>query len=182
MEVEMEQQEKAETEADGATGMDAKIEAGIDVRDTPARNAARATRGRPFERGKSGNPGGRPKGRRNKATMAIEELLDGEAEGLARKVIDKGLEGDMAALRLCLDRLLPPRRERALTFDLPKIESVKDAQAASSAILAACAAGDLSPGEASEVMELVSAYVRMLEKTELEARIVALEKERMPLS
>jgi Family of unknown function (DUF5681) len=182
MEVEMEQQEKAETEADGAAGMDAKIEAGMDVRDTPARNAARSTRGRPFERGTSGNPGGRPKGRRNKATMAIEELLDGEAEGLARKVIDKGLEGDMAALRLCLDRLLPPRRERALTFDLPKIESVKDAQAASSAILAACAAGDLSPGEASEVMELVSAYVRMLEKTELEARIVALEKERMPLS
>jgi hypothetical protein len=182
MEVEMEQQEKANTETDEAAGMDAKIETNMDVGDTPARDAARARRGRPFERGRSGNPSGRPKGHRNKATMAIEELLDGEAEGLARKVIDKALEGDMAALRLCLERLLPARRERPLTFDLPKIESVKDAQAASSAILAACAAGDLSPGEASEVMELVSAYVRMLETMELEARIVALEKERMPLS
>jgi hypothetical protein len=182
MEVEMEKQEKANTETDGAAGMDAKIEANMDVGDTPARNAARATRGRPFERGRSGNPRGRPKGHRNKATMAIEELLDGEPEALARKVIEKGLEGDMAALRLCLDRLLPPRRERPLAFDLPRIESVKDAQAASSAILAACAAGDLSPGEATEVMELVSAYVRMLETTELEARVVALENERMPLS
>jgi len=182
MEVEMEKQEKANTETDGAAGMDAKIEANMDVGDTPARNAARATRGRPFERGRSGNPRGRPKGHRNKATMAIEELLDGEPEALARKVIEKGLEGDMAALRLCLDRLLPPRRERLLASDLPRIESVKDAQAASSAILAACAAGDLSPGEATEVMELVSAYVRMLETTELEARVVALENERMPLS
>jgi hypothetical protein len=103
----MEQQEKANTETDEAAGMDAKIETNMDVGDTPARDAARARRGRPFERGRSGNPSGRPKGHRNKATMAIEELLDGEAEGLARKVIDKALEGDMAALRLCLERLLP---------------------------------------------------------------------------
>jgi Family of unknown function (DUF5681) len=181
METKMENQE-AKPESDRAAGMEAKIEAKTDIGGSPARDAAPATRGRPFKRGTSGNPRGRPKGQRNKATMAIEELLDGEAEGLARKVIEKGLGGDMAALRLCLERLLPPRRERPLAFDLPKIESAKDAQAASSAILAACAAGDLSPSEATAVMELVSAYVRMLQETELEARIVALENERMPLS
>lgn len=157
-------------------------DAGMEVGDTPARDAARKTRGRPFERGKSGNPRGRPKGHRNKATMAIEGLLDGEAERLTRKVIDKALEGDMAALRLCLDRLLPPRRERPITFDLPKIESAKDAQVASSAILAACAAGDLSPGEAAALMDLVSTYIRTFEATELEARLSTLEKERMPPS
>jgi hypothetical protein len=174
METKMETPEEAKMDTDRATGR----EATMDVRDT-ARDTARKTRGRPFEPGKSGNPRGRPKGHRNKATMAIEELLDGEAEGLTRKAIGKALEGDMAALRLCLDRLLPPRRERPITFDLPKIESAKDAQAASSAILAACAAGDLSPGEATAVMDLVSTYIRTLEATELEARLSALEKERM---
>ena len=48
----------------------------------------------------------------------VEELLDGEAEALTRKAIDKALEGDMAALRMCLDRLLPPRRNRYEASDL----------------------------------------------------------------
>jgi hypothetical protein len=168
-------------EIDRATP-DAGMEAKMEVGDTPAQDAARKARGRPFERGKSGNPRGRPKGHRNKATMAIEELLDGEAERLTRKLLDKALGGDMAALRLCLDRLLPPRRERAITFELPKMESSKDAQAASSAILAACAAGDLSPGEAAAFMDLVSTYIRTFEATELEARLITLENQRMPPS
>ena len=58
--------------------------------------------------------------------MAVEALLDGEAKAIARKVVEKALEGDMAALRLCLERLLPPRRDRPVTFDLPKIENVND--------------------------------------------------------
>jgi hypothetical protein len=145
-----------------------------------AQKAEPKPRGRPFQRGKSGNPNGRPKGHRNKATMAIEELLDGEAEALTRKVIEKALEGDLTALRLCLDRLLPPRRDRPVTFELPKIESAADARKASSAILAACAVGTLSPGEAAEILSLVAAFVQVVETTETEARLAALEKERMP--
>ncbi len=71
---------------------------------------------------------------------------------------------------------MPPRRDRALTFELPKIASVNDLALASSAILEACATGTLSPGEAAEVMSLIAAHVRMLEMTEIEARLVALEK------
>jgi hypothetical protein len=177
-ELEIRREEKMDSDrrTDGGAGMKAT------PGDPPAREAAPKARGRPFERGKSGNPNGRPKGHRNKATMVIEELLDGEAERLTRKVIDKALEGEPAALRLCLDRLLPPRRERPITFDLPKIESTADAQAASAAILAACAAGTVSPREATEVMALVSSHVRIREATELEARLVALENERMPPS
>ena len=92
----------------------------------PAEKTAKIQRGRPFGPGKSGNPQGRPKGSRNKTTMAVEALLDGEAKAIARKVVEKALEGDMAALRLCLERLLPPRRDRPVTFDLPKIENVND--------------------------------------------------------
>jgi Family of unknown function (DUF5681) len=149
------------------------------------RNAISATaldvtpkpRGRPFERGRSGNPAGRPKGARNKATLAIEELLDGEAEALTRKAVDKALEGDMAALRICLDRLLPTRRDRLVTFELPAIESANDALKASSAILAACAAGLLSVREAVEFQSLISNHVRMHESNDFEARLAALEAE-----
>jgi hypothetical protein len=162
--------------------MDTKMNA-PEMPPPPAQNGAHKGRGRPFERGRSGNPNGRPKGHRNKATMAMEELLDGEAAALTRKMIEKALEGDMAAMRLCLDRLLPPRRDRTVVFELPKIESAKDALAASSAILAACAAGKLSPSEAAELMGLVATHARMFEVTETEARLAALEEElekRMP--
>ena len=146
-----------------------------------AENTAPIQRGRPFERGKSGNPKGRPKGARNHATVLAETLLDGEAEAITRKVIDRALEGDTTALRLCLERLLAPRRERAVAFKLPfKIETAADAVHASSLVLAACAAGNLSPGEASEIVGVISSHIRLLETTELEARLTALEKARRP--
>ena len=137
-------------------------------------------RGRPFEAGHSGNPNGRPKGARNKATVMAEQLLDGELDALVRKLIEKAKAGDVAALRLCLDRLLPPRRDRLVTFALPKIESAKDACAAAAAIMAACANGELSPREAVELMGLVEAQVRMFETTEFEARLAALEAKEPP--
>jgi Family of unknown function (DUF5681) len=132
-------------------------------------------RGRPFARGKSGNPTGRPKGARNRVTAAVEALLDVEAENITRMAISKAMEGDLTAVRLCLDRIAPPRKDRPVSFALPKIETAEDSLKASSAILAACADGTLSPGEA-EVMALISAHVRTLEVTELDRRIAALEQ------
>lgn len=147
----------------------------------PSENTAPKQRGRPFEPGKSGNPKGRPKGARNNATVMAEALLDGEAHAITRKLIDKALEGDTTALRLCLERLLPPRRGRAVAFELPsKIETAADAVRASSLLLTACADGILSPGEASEIMSMVSSHVRLIEVTELEAKVAALEKAQQP--
>jgi len=101
-------------------------------------NTAGKQRGRPFEPGKSGNPNGRPKGARNRTTALAEGLLDGEAEAITRKLIDKALEGDNAALRLCLERLLPPKRGRTVSFELPdKIETAAEALHASSLVLQA---------------------------------------------
>jgi Family of unknown function (DUF5681) len=66
----------------------------------------------PFEPGKSGNPAGKLKGTRNKTTLAVMALLDGEAETITRKAIQLAKEGDLTALRLCLDRIAPPRKDR----------------------------------------------------------------------
>ena len=87
------------------------------LNDTPTK---RASKGR-FRAGTSGNPSGRPVGSRNKGTLFLEELLDGEGEGLTRKAIQLGLKGDPFALRLCLERLLPPRKERRIELALPKV-------------------------------------------------------------
>jgi hypothetical protein len=149
----------------------------MDASDRAEKTAA-IQRGRPFERGKSGNPKGRPKGARNVATVLAESMLDSEANAITRKVIEKAMEGDSTALRLCLERLLPPRRGRPVAFELPEIKTVADAGKASSSVLAACAAGTLSPGESSEIMALISSHVGILETTEIEARLTALEKAR----
>ena len=130
----------------------------------------------PFEPGQSGNPAGKAKGTRNKVTLAIEALLDGEAEALTRKAIEIAKGGDLAALRLCLDRLAPPRKDRLVMFELPTITSAADAVKASAALVAAVAVGDLTPAEAGELGKLIEAYVRALEATDFAARLDNLER------
>jgi hypothetical protein len=129
-----------------------------------------------FKPGQSGDPAGKPKGARNKITRAIEVLLDGEGEALTRKAIELAKEGDIAALRLCIDRLVPPRRDRPVSFDLPNIDSARDAASAVSAMIRAVSVGDLTPVEASDVARLLDAYVKAFEAAELAERVERLEK------
>ena len=129
----------------------------------------------PFKPGQSGNPAGRPKGARNRTTMAIEALLEGEAEELTRKAIDMAKEGDGPALRMCLDRLAPPRKDSPVCFDLPPIKTVADAVDASSALLSAVAGGDVTPDEAARIMTLLTSHKVLVETGEFERRLEALE-------
>lgn len=119
--------------------------------------------------------GGSRKGSRHRTTLAVEALLEGEAEGLTRKAIEMALEGDGPALRLCLDRIAPPRRDAPVSFALPPIKAAEDAVAASSALLAAVAEGEVTPDEAGRVMALLTAHKTLVEACDLEARIAALE-------
>ncbi len=121
---------------------------------------------RGFSPGVSGNPNGRPKGSRNKATLAAEALLEGEAEALTRKAIERALEGDATALRLCLDRLVPPRRDRPTPFDLPTLKEAADARDAFAAIIAATAEGELTPGEAATLAKLVADFAAVDDATD----------------
>ena len=70
---------------------------------------------------------GRPKGARNRTTQAVLALLEGEAEALSRKAVEMALAGDSVALRLCLDRLAPPRKDSPVQFPLPRMKSARDA-------------------------------------------------------
>jgi hypothetical protein len=133
-------------------------------------------RGRPFRRGESGNPAGRPLGSRHKATLAAEALLDGEVEALTRKAVEMALAGDGTALRLCLDRILPPRRERPVNFKLPRLQAPGDAAKAMAALTDAVATAEITPGEAAELAKLVEAFVRALEASELDQRLRTIEE------
>lgn len=121
-----------------------------------------------------GNPG-KPKGARHRATMAATALLDGEAEGLTRKAVELALAGDVAALRMCLDRVAPVRKDAPVTFALPAMTCARDAAHAAGAVLGAVSEGDLTPTEGAHIMALVEAWRRTFETTELEARLTALE-------
>jgi Family of unknown function (DUF5681) len=132
--------------------------------------------GQRFRKGQTGNPAGRPRGSRNKTTLAVDALLDGEAETLTRKAIEIAKEGDVTCLRLCLDRIAPVRKDRPVTFSLPPITCAGDAAKVSAALVKAVSVGDITPSEAVELGRLLESYVRALEVTEIEGRLNKLER------
>lgn len=130
----------------------------------------RDTRGR-FAAGNAG----KPKGARNRTTKAVAELLEGEAQALTRKAIELALSGDTIAMRLCLERIAPPRKDAPVSFGLPSMKTAASAAKAAGAVLEAVSTGQLTPLEAVQIMGLIETYRRTLETSEFEARIVALE-------
>lgn len=137
---------------------------------TTRKNAGN-TRGKPFQPGNSG----RPKGARNRATVAAESLLDGEAEALTRKAVELALQGDMTALRLCLDRIIPPRKSRTVSVPLPDLDKPADIKIALNALVRSVANGDLTPHEAQSVSALLETSRRTQELIDIEQRLKRLE-------
>lgn len=140
--------------------------------DNKSRKNAGKTRGKPFEKGNSG----RPQGSRNKTTLAVEELLEGEAEALTRKAIERALEGDIPAIKICLDRIAPVRKGRAVAFDLPEEMNLKNLADTTALLIRTVAAGDMTPEEAQAVAALLETHRKAVESQELEDRITRLEE------
>ena len=118
---------------------------------------------------------GKPKGARNKTTIAIESLLEGQAEALTQTAISKALDGDSMALRLCMDRIAPLPKDTTISFPLPRMENANDASKAAGSVLKAVSIGKITPIEGSRVMGLIDSFRRTLELTVIEQRIQALE-------
>ena len=118
---------------------------------------------------------GRPKGSRNKATIAIESLLQGQAEALIQTGVSIALEGDSFALRLCMERIAPAPKDQPISFSLPKMNNALDASEAAGSVLTAVSDRALKPIEATRVMGPINSYSRTLELTEIEQQLQALE-------
>jgi len=130
-----------------------------------------------FRKGVSGNPKGRPPGVRNKATIAALALLDGESEALTRKAIGAALNGDMAALRLCLDKILPTAKDRPVNIKLPEITDATDLPKVTAALLSAAGVGEIGPTEAATLAKLIEIHRGALEMADITERIKKLESE-----
>jgi len=130
----------------------------------------------PFQKGESGNPAGRPRGSRNRATLLMESLLADDAEAIGRKAIEMAKQGDMAAIRLCMDRLSPPRKGEPVAFELPPLDRPADSVAAAATIVAAVAAGELTPSEGADLAKVIDVYVRAIETKAFDERLTKLEE------
>lgn len=125
-----------------------------------------------YKKGKSGNPGGRPPGIRDKRVQ-FRDLIADRAEDIVLKVIEKALEGDSTAYRLCMERIIPALRPRDEPVSLTAFEGTLSDQGRT--ILTAMASGDLTPQQAGELLAALGSQARLVEATEIEARIRALE-------
>ena len=129
-----------------------------------------------FKKGQSGNLKGRPAGSLNKVTLIAQSLLDGEAESLTRKIVKLAKGGDLDALKFCLSRIIPPRKDRSIAMKLPKIETATDIPKAFECVLRAVGEGEVSPTEAQALGVMIESCRKGLELSDIETRLKALEE------
>lgn len=79
-----------------------------------------------FKREQSENPKGKPKGAKNKSTLAGERLLEGSLDRICKRIEEEALNGNMQAAKMVLERFLPPRKDRLIRLDIPKIKTYED--------------------------------------------------------
>jgi hypothetical protein len=128
-----------------------------------------------FKKGKSGNPTGRPRGVPDRRTE-LRKLLEPHAEKLVRKAVTLALKGDVGALRLCLERLIPAIKTRDAPVEIGPLFGSLAAQGRT--VFAAVAEQRLSPDQAATLMQALAAQARILEVDELEKRVAQLEETR----
>lgn len=128
-----------------------------------------------FKRGQSGNPKGKPKGARNKSTLAAEKLLEGSLDRICRRIEEEAINGNMQAAKMVLERFLPPRKDRLIWLNLPEIKTYEDVLSASTLIISAICKGEISPSEGEALSRTIDLHSKILETTDHECRLQTLE-------
>ena len=128
----------------------------------------------PFRPGESGNPAGRPRGAVDKREL-IRDLLVPHATELLAKAVAMALDGDAAMLRLCIDKLIGNAKPREPAINLSTFDGSLSERGEH--VLAAMAAGEISPSEGSTVLGAIAAQAKLVELDDLIKRIEALERE-----
>lgn len=124
-----------------------------------------------FQKGQSGNPKGRPRGARCKATMAALSLLQDDLQAVTQVCIDRAKEGNLMACKLILDKLIPPARDLPVTFPAPELTSAAGLRAALASILKLVSIGHITPGEAAQLALVVNSLGTNLAIEELEQEL-----------
>ena len=128
-----------------------------------------------FKKGVSGNRAGRPSGSRNKTTLACEQLLDGQSQQITAKLLEMALEGNIHAIRMCMDRTVPPRKERCIQLDLTPITCHQDRIQQFEDLTLAVAEGRITPGEGESVANILISQAKTLQLVEFARRLPEIE-------
>ena len=131
--------------------------------------------GTKWKKGQSGNPAGKKPGTRHKATRLAETLLDGEAEELVKKCVEMAINGDSTAMRICMDRLVPPRKSRPITINLPDVNTGEGVSEAQAVVVQKVAEGEVTPEEGQVLSSILEARRKSIETADHEARLNKLE-------
>ena len=129
-----------------------------------------------FSKGTSGTPAGRPLGSRNHATLLMESLLEGQAEQLTQKAIDMAMGGDITALRLCLERLMPVRKDRPIQLSLPPIETVQQISLAVGKVAKAIGDGEITPSDGEVFTNVLVAHNDIVAQSHYEQRFEDMQR------
>jgi hypothetical protein len=108
--------------------------------------------------------------------MLVESLLEQEAEPLTLKLIERAKEGEMPAMRLCMERLMPVRKDRSVDISLPPSETMQQIFVAIGQVFAAITQGDITPAEGESLTNVLLAQKEAIVKADLERRIEELER------
>jgi Family of unknown function (DUF5681) len=129
-----------------------------------------------FQPGESGNPGGRPRGARNKRTLAAESMFDRDGPAIIETLVELAKEGDIAAIRMCIERIFPRPRGRPVAFDLPPMGTTTDAVAAMGAVVQAIGEGEISAEEGADLAKVVAGFSQTVATADMEQRLRQIEQ------
>ena len=127
-----------------------------------------------FKRGESGNPAGRPKGIPDRRSQLIRQYED-DIPALLEVLKQKALSGDMAALKLILDRLLPVKRSSFEVIEIPSLGEAETLIEKAEAVMASVSSGEIPPDVGSQLISAIGTTARVEEISELKDRIESLE-------
>lgn len=129
-----------------------------------------------FQPGQSGNPAGRGKGVKNKHTELINQLEPHAVEIIA-KLVELAKSGDLTAIKICIERLLPKLTEPLVSIELPQLplDSVKNLSTLSSTILQAVTDNELTPAQGQAMTAMIIANCKIIETYHLESRVAEIE-------
>jgi hypothetical protein len=139
------------------------------------KNSTNRTNSGKFHKGASGNPKGRPPGSRNKSTLLYEQLFEGGAEELINKAMEMAKNGDVRALALCLDRILPAKRERSINLELRPVQTPQDLPNSFQDITTAIAEGRITPGEGESLSNILATQAQFLSSVDFDRRLAQME-------